>query len=165
MKHPDLLIVTGPREAGKTTYCRTLIAKAQQANRQVGGILCPAVFENGQKAAIIAQNLKSGEQRQLAISRTDTLSATGPATTRWQFDATALAWGNHVLQTATPCDLLIVDELGPLEFEQNTGWVAGLIALDAGQYRQGVVVVRPELLDTAQQRWPAARVVRIPPKT
>ncbi len=164
MNQPELIIVTGPREAGKTTFCHRLIDESRRANQRIGGILCPPVFENGKKIAIDAQNLKTGEQRQLATLRTDRSSPRGPLTTRWRFDAAVLAWGNEVLQTATPCDLLIVDELGPLEFEQNTGWVAGLAALDAGQFRHGMVVIRPELLETARRRWPAARVIEIPPR-
>jgi hypothetical protein len=48
-----------------------------------------------------------------------------------------------------------------LEFERGEGWQAGLAAIDAGDYRLGVVVIRPELLDQARQRWPAARVIEI----
>ncbi len=51
-----------------------------------------------------------------------------------------------MLESATPCDLLIVDELGPLEFERNEGWPAGLAAIDSAAYKVGVVVIRPELL-------------------
>jgi nucleoside-triphosphatase THEP1 len=29
-----------------------------------------------------------------------------------------------MLKSATPCDLLVVDELGPLEFERREGWPA-----------------------------------------
>ena len=57
--------------------------------------------------------------------------------------------------------MLIVDELGVLEFERDQGWVAGLAAIDSGDYRLGVVVIRPELLDQAQRRWPTARVIEI----
>ena len=37
-------------------------------------------------------------------------------------DAEVLAWGTRILQQATPCDLLVVDELGPLKFERGEGW-------------------------------------------
>jgi nucleoside-triphosphatase THEP1 len=72
-----------------------------------------------------------------------------------------IAWGNEVLRAATPCDVLIVDELGTLEFDRGEGWLTGLSAIDAGDYRLGVVVIRPELLAVAQRRWPHAQVIAI----
>ena len=57
-----------------------------------------------------------------------------------------LIWGNHVLSNSTPCDLLVVDELGPLEIDRGTGWQAGLAAVDSKEYAVAVVVVRAELL-------------------
>ena len=65
------------------------------------------------------------------------------------------------MRASTPCEVLLVDEWGVLEFERNQGWVAGLGAIDSGAYRLGVVVIRPELLLRAQQRWPGARVLTI----
>lgn len=160
---PQLFIITGPREAGKSTVCRHLIDLAREAGWQVGGLSCPAVFENGQKVAIEAEALQSGLRLQLAQLRQTDQPQTGVSTRRWQFDAEVLAWGNRVLGSATPCDLLVVDELGLLEFERGEGWTAGLTALDSGNYHWGVVVIRPELLAVAQQRWPTARVIVIEP--
>ena len=51
-------------------------------------------------------------------------------------------------------ELLLIDELGPLEFRGEGGFIAGFAAIDARHYRLAVVVVRPELLDAARQRWP-----------
>jgi hypothetical protein len=65
------------------------------------------------------------------------------------------------LAHSTPCDVLIVDELGVLEFERHQGWLAGLSAIDSGDYQLGLVVIRPELLQQAQQRWSSARVIEI----
>ncbi len=153
------MIVTGPREAGKSTFCRHLVELARAAGRSVAGIVCPAVFEDGQKMAIEAETLRSGLRRQLATRRQAGSALPGISTRRWQFDPAVLVWGNQQLRKATPCEVLIVDELGPLEFERGEGWVAGLSALDSGDYRWGVVVIRPELLSVARQRWPAAEVI------
>jgi nucleoside-triphosphatase len=85
----------------------------------------------------------------------------GLHTPRWSFHAEAVAWGNAAFNAASPCDLLVVDELGPLEFERGEGWQAGLATIEAWDYRLGVVVIRPELLGVARQRWPQARVIEI----
>lgn len=121
-------------------------------------MLSPAVIVNDQKIAINVIDLRSAERRQLAVHNP---TANYPLEFYWRFDADALAWGNEVLLHRTPCDVLLVDELGVLEFERNQGWVAGLAAIESGAYRLGLVVIRPELLQAAQQRWPWARVLTI----
>ena len=156
-----LHIITGDRGAGKSTFCHHLVELAGPAEWQLGGLLSPAVVEGGQKTGIAAVDLRRGEQRLLAVRREGDQSATAFQTNRWRFDAEVMAWGNNVLRKAVPCDLLVVDELGPLELERGEGWLAGLAALDSGRYGAGVVVIRPELLTVARQRWPAAQVIFI----
>lgn len=154
-----LHIITGDRGAGKSTFCQHLAELAGAAGWQPGGLRSPAVVEGGQKTGIAAVDLRTGERRLLAVRRERDQPAAELQTNRWRFDPEVMAWGNDVLQTAVPCDLLVVDELGPLELERGEGWLAGLAALDSGRYRAGVVVIRPELLAIARQRWPAARVI------
>ncbi len=129
----------------------------------VAGVLSPARFERGVKVGIDVLDLRSGELRRLAHLRTmETASdVTGVVTQRWRFDAAALAWANQVLATATPCDLLVVDELGPLELEQERGWTAALATIDTRAFDMALVVVRKSLLERAMLRWPNADVLKI----
>lgn len=53
----------------------------------------------------------------------------------WCFEAAALAWGDAVLQNTPACDLLLIDELGPLEFRGEGGFSHGLAAAEARRYR------------------------------
>jgi nucleoside-triphosphatase THEP1 len=132
------------------------------AGRNVAGVLSPAVFEGGIKVGIDALNLRGGECRRLAVLRNPEQAAGDmPATRQWLFSPTALAWGDDVLACATPCGLLVVDELGPLEFERGEGWLSGLVALDGRAYDLALAVIRPELLETALQRWPWGIVKKI----
>jgi nucleoside-triphosphatase len=158
MSDSTLIIVTGERGAGKTTFCARLIELARSSRRDVAGVLSPAVVVNNCKIAIDAIDLRSTQRWRLATFNPD---ADYPRELRWRFKTDALAWGNMVLAESTPCDVLIVDELGVLEFEREQGWLAGLKASDSGNYRLGLVVIRPELLEQAQQRWPLAHVITI----
>jgi len=54
--------------------------------------------------------------------------------------------GNQAIAAAPPCDLLVVDELGPLEFEQNIGWRATFEILEGQKYKLAIVVIRPECI-------------------
>lgn len=82
---------------------------------------------------------------------------------RYRFIPATLEWASELLTGATPCDLLIVDELGPLELIRGQGLVAALDVLNEGAFSLALVVVRPELLDTlrARLRCAEARVVEV----
>lgn len=157
-----MLIISGWRGAGKTTLCQLLVDAARERGWQAAGLLSPANIVDGCKTAINVEDLRTGERRQLAYSAA--LSAVQKAEIRtdsWIFDPDALLWGNAVMEKAVPCDLLVVDELGTLEMERGGGWQAGLQALDSGKYHYGIAIIRPELLEKAQARWPHAETVTI----
>lgn len=156
-----IILLTGDRGSGKTAVCHRLAHQARAAGWDVAGLLSPAVLDKGLKVAIDALDLRSGERRRLAHIRTAAPSPEELCTPAWCFDTATIAWGNQVLARATPCDLLIVDELGTLELERDQGWTAGIAAVNTNRYRQAWVVVRRELLLVAQQLWPMAQVVEV----
>lgn len=156
---PRLWVFTGEVGAGKTLTCQHLVEEAREQGWNVAGILSPGVYQEGHKVAIEAVDLRRGERRLLARRR-KTGEVAGVHTREWWFDPAALAWGNTVLETAVPCDLLVVDEIGPLELEYGQGWVAALAALASRAYRLGVVVLRPSLLPLAA-RWAPVHVLAI----
>jgi nucleoside-triphosphatase THEP1 len=146
---PVLFLITGSRGAGKTTFCDRLVKAAREAGWKTAGLLSRPVFEGAQRAAIEAEDLRTEETHRLA-TRSDQPT---PGLKHWQFDPSAIVWGNRVLASSTPCDLLVVDELGPLEFERA--------AIDSRQYAIALVVIRAELLGDALLRWGEANLVEI----
>jgi len=164
----SLWVLTGERGVGKTTQCRALADQARAAGWNVAGLLSPAVFENGLKTGILAEDLRTGESRPLAM-----LANQSPLTTphlplstfhlplgNWLFDPSVIAWGSHILQSRQPCDLFIIDELGPLEFFRGGGWVNAFDALRQMRYRLGVVVIRPECLEAFSKMGFSFQVVK-----
>ncbi len=156
MSPGKIIILTGDIQSGKTSLCRELAQKAKEEGVQLAGLLSPAVFLEGEKRGIDVINLKNWEQRHLAVLKEK--DQTGLETKRWSFYPEIVQWGNQALINAVPCDLLVVDELGPLEFNQGKGWIAGLAAVDSGSYQSSLVVIRPSLLKMAGQRWEISQV-------
>ncbi len=151
MSYGKIIVLTGEIHSGKTSLCNDLFIKAKEAGVQLAGLISPAVFSEGEKTGIDVINLKNGERRRLAVLRDE--EQTGLETKRWSFINETLQWGDQVLENSIPCDLLVVDELGPLEFERGEGWVSGLKAVDSGEYQAALVVIRQSLLDKASTRW------------
>lgn len=139
-----IAILTGPPGSGKTTTCCQLADLARRCGLDCAGLVCPARFEGLRKAGIDVLDLRSGERRSLAEA--DDLPGL-LRTSSYRFHVSAIAWGSTVLASACPCDLLIIDEIGPLELERRQGWVNALNVLRAGRFKLAVVVVRPALLN------------------
>jgi nucleoside-triphosphatase len=157
VKGGALWLVVGESGSGKTTFCQQVVALARQQGAAVGGLLCPARFENGTKVGFDVLDLSSGVQRRLGLQREIAarlpFTASPIAVGDWLLDGEALDWGNQVLRRSLPCDLLVIDEVGPLEFLARQGWQAAMEVLDSGDYRLALVTVRPSLRDLARQRW------------
>jgi nucleoside-triphosphatase THEP1 len=159
------LILTGESGCGKTRTCRMVADGLRARGWTIAGVLSPGVWWAGERVAIDALDLRSGEVRRLAERREGEGEAMGPATAGWLFRADTLSWCNALLQNVGTADLLIIDELGPLELERGQGLMQGVLAADAGRFGIGLLVVRPRLLTAAQTRWPDSTILAIDDRT
>jgi len=147
--HRQITVITGWREAGKTTFCQKVIQRSRLLGWQVAGLITPGRYVHGRRNGIQAISLQDGETRLLASNEEGELN--GPRLGHWTFDAQTLAWGNQRLAEIRHTDLLVMDELGPLEFERQMGWTAALDVLRNAVFRQALVVIRPECLPQFSQ--------------
>lgn len=142
-----VIILTGEREAGKSTACRETIALAQARGYTCGGVLTLSRPDG----ALDLLDVQSGDIRRLTVG----IDA-GPVVIqgRFRFSPSTLAWGNTAIACAAACNLLVIDEVGPLEIERGEGWQGAFSALEEGDFSLALVVVRPELVVQAQLRLP-----------
>jgi len=160
-KRPSILIISGNRASGKTTFC-TSIAKILRSNGwDVAGLLSLPVIWQSEQIAKDAFDIRSEVRRNLASINFQDIATTEVQTGRWIFDSKTLAWCNAVFQSSVPCDFLVVDEIGPLEFNQGQGFLEALPALDSGEFIFAMAVIRPRLLAAALQRWPTALTIEL----
>jgi nucleoside-triphosphatase THEP1 len=154
---PPIWMLTGDQGTGKTTFCRTLAARARLEGWRVGGLASPAVFDGDHKTGILVENLATGEMRPFAAD--DPHPPFQQPLGKWYIDPSAIVWGNQILKSNNFQDLLIVDELGPLELVHQLGWKYALETLHAGRFHLAVVVIRPALSDIAHQLWKLSEII------
>ena len=154
------VLLTGQRQVGKTTVCRQVAELARGLGYDPAGLLTPVILDrDGFPVARHALMVSDGQQRLLACANDDlggalSLSKGGPKTGRYSFDADVFSWVIGRLRAAISqgCDLLIVDEIGPLELEQGRGLAPLLSDLSARRLSPLLLVVRPELAAQLQRR-------------
>ncbi|PJF37393.1 MAG: hypothetical protein CUN49_00600 [Candidatus Thermofonsia Clade 1 bacterium] len=153
---PQIILISGESGVGKTQWCDQMRAFAERHALRTAGLISYGIFERGQKIAISLCALPSGEQRLLAKRREYT---PGTPTPQWAFDEATLAWGDSILAASEACDVLIIDEIGPLELLHAQGWQSAFAVLAAQRYQVACVVVRPTLVARFQARFNVARSI------
>ena len=158
-----LILLTGESGAGKTRWCQELIRMTRLSDLSPQGLVSPAVFESGLKTGIDAVAIHSGERRRLAtwVKSSEHGSQEHPKTHQWKFDLHVLEWADRVLSELAGGDLLVLDELGPLEFYEGTGFISGMELVDSRSFQLTIAVIRPALLSRAQARWPWGQMLDV----
>ena len=137
-----IILLTGERSVGKTYLCQQVARQARKKGHSCAGVLSPDLFEDTEKVGSNLVDVATGEQRLLAVADD------APGDVRWgryRFVPATFEWAANTLETATPCDVLILDELGPLELELGKGLAKALDVLNGGGFSMALVVVRPEV--------------------
>jgi nucleoside-triphosphatase THEP1 len=147
-----LILVTGYSGSGKTHWCLELAELAKIGGVNAVGLVSPAVFEGDIKVGIDLVDIKSGSRQRLAVCRGR--SSPGQSTLDWDFNDEALTWGNSILGKLDTCQLLILDEMGPLELQRGTGLSNGIGLISTRGYGLACVVIRPALIEIAKSLWP-----------
>ena len=148
--HPEITIISGVRNIGKTNLCLLLIETLQKAGKDIKGIVSPGIYKHDRKVGIAVRDIASGKEREMAVFSPG-WDPQRPER-EWLFKMEVVRWANQQLKKAVPADYLLIDELGYLEFEEHRGWTNGLKILSGGLYKHAFVVIRPDLLVIAKER-------------
>lgn len=140
--HGTILVISGWRGVGKSRYCQQAVMQFCQAGIKVSGILSPARFEDGHKTGIFSQDIASGETQLLASTIKQEIIGVrlGP----YFFDADVVKWSDECIRRIESGDLVVIDELGFLEFDRQDGLVSSFEVLRKKHYQLAMVVIRPE---------------------
>jgi len=156
MSTGNIVILCGDSGSGKTTLLLKMIEKLKGDKLVKKGILSPAVFQDARKTGINMLDVFTGEERTFAAPNDS--GETYLSTRGWKMDPKTMEYAKTALQQATPCDILFVDELGPLEFDRGEGLIEGFPSINSRAYQLALVTIRPILLEKARALWPDAKV-------
>jgi len=147
---PEIVIVTGPINSGKSTYLAELIARERESERVVSGVIAHGVFAGDRKIGYDVEDIAGGTIRPLARAHS------GPRphreVGRFSFSVDALEFARRALLGFAPGGVVFVDEIGPLELSGD-GYAPCLPALFESSIDKLYIVVRESLVDRVVERF------------
>jgi molybdopterin-guanine dinucleotide biosynthesis protein A len=148
------LLITGEPGSGKTSWCRQYIGRRQESGFSVGGILCPAIEKQGQRVGSNALDLLTGREVPFArLSRGRSFGGS-EAVGQYTIDKEGVSFACDAIRRAieSRCDLVVIDEVGPLELGGKGLMSAVELALASSV--NVLIVVRSSLKEALLRRFP-----------
>jgi len=148
------LLVAGEPGSGKTSWCREYIDQQRQCGSSVGGILSPAIEKQGQRVGSNALDLLTGQEAPFArLSRYRSFKG-GEVVGDYTISRRGVVFGRGAIKRAVEsrCDLVVIDEVGPLELSGKGLMPAVELALASPV--NVLIVVRSSLKGALQRRFP-----------
>jgi nucleoside-triphosphatase THEP1 len=142
-----IVILTGERGAGKSTWILALCRYWKTVNRPFFGAAEMKVVENGEIAGIDAVDLVTEGRLALAVRDDEQGLRVG----RWRFLEAGIAFANDCYLNAGGQGVAVIDEIGEMEL-RGGGLSVPWRALQEGRYPAALVVVRQKLLEKVQER-------------
>ncbi|HKJ67331.1 MAG TPA: nucleoside-triphosphatase [bacterium] len=141
---PQTVLVVGPKNSGKTTYLETIIDRGRARDLRIGGIVSRGQWRYQKKQEYIIQDIITGARRTLA-------SLHEPASPSVKVGAyyllcSTLEWTIDILVKSIDCEVILLDEFGPLELH-GRGYYPALMYLLEHYTGYLFVSVRPEVAD------------------
>lgn len=153
-----LVILAGDEHSGKTSIVSELGRKLTAAGLTPGGIISPGTMRGDRKQFIYLRDIRTGDQQLLAESKPFSTDLTMG---KYYFHPAAFEWGLSVFDSAMGADVLILDEAGPLELQDDgfstipSKWAAagkGILLVTVRSSLTTTLVNR--LMEQAGDQWP-----------
>jgi nucleoside-triphosphatase THEP1 len=137
-----IMVLTGPVRSGKTSWLEGVVADLPGRRTRASGFLSPAAFQSGRQIGYdLAVLGREGPIPYIRTAGEPGWERVGP----YHFIPEALEAARREIRESRALDLLIVDEVGPLELAGGGLWRA-LEPVLADATRRCLVVVRKSCL-------------------
>ena len=144
------LLVVGEPGSGKTSWCREYIDWRRKSGSTIGGILCPAIEQQGQRVGSNALDLLTGQEVPFARLSSHGCVKEGERVGDYTISKVGILFACGAIERAveSSCDLVVIDEVGPLELRGNGLMPAVELALASAVNL--LVIVRSSLIEALQ---------------
>ncbi len=142
-----LFVLTGPVHSGKTTFLAGAADRWKASGFRVGGFLSVARLRDGSDQGYDLVDLKNGTSAPFLMRKGE---PDWPSVGPYRFVPEILEQAAAIMSRDRDAEILIVDEIGPLELDGEGLWPAFEKALAHGS--RCLCVVREEILDEFRAR-------------
>lgn len=144
VKNKVVVGITGPPGVGKSTVLRRIIERLEHGNFKIGGILCPDVRGgDGRRVGFKIVDVHSGREGWLAVSGEPGEPRIGRYHVRvGEAEEIGVKALEHAIRE---CDVIVIDEIGPMELLSKKLRRSFIEALDSG--KPVIAVVHHKLRD------------------
>jgi nucleoside-triphosphatase THEP1 len=151
MKRSPVIIITGDIGQGKTTYIKKIVSNLQNHNTKIAGFLSVGIDANGERSGFRLHNIQTAEQVELC---TKVHHMNWLRYGSYYFNPAGIQKGKEILNKANleGIQLIVIDEIGPLEINDN-GWSGSIDNLCQNTQTPQLWVVRKSLTDKIIKKW------------
>lgn len=143
-------ILSGKSGTGKTRFLKQVTTELRAAGQRVAGVISPMIIKDGLRIGYDIIDLSTGERAKLARVWEEGVEIEG----KFRFLPEGLDLASRALDRACngEWDLVVVDEIGPLELRDRgfALWVRNLVTLSPPKL---ILVVRPWLVQQVVQKF------------
>jgi len=153
---PEIIIISGEKREGKTTFVGRLVDNLKDQNIQIIGFLSIGIHENGERTGFNIVDLQTSQKIGLCTkTRQEGWFSFGD----YYFNPEGFSKGNEILNinNLENKQLIVIDEIGPVELNKQ-GWSGAIETLCHTSSIPQLWVVRNSLVDKIIRKWNTGNV-------
>ncbi len=150
LKKPKVIILSGNKHSGKTTFALELANTLRLKGEKVGGFLAPGQFENNQRKEFEILDLNTRKRMLLCGIHQKEGEKIGP----FRFNPGGQEMGKKILapENLKETEIVFIDEIGPLELK-GFGWAKSIDQLMDDPDKIHFWIVRRGIIKRVIQKW------------
>lgn len=148
---PDVFILSGDVDGGKTDMAGRIVDQLIKSGWNIRGLLSTKKEDDPEKDGYFIKDITSGKKSLLCSQN---IALGNIKTGRFYFSEEGLTFGRKILMQSLekPTDLVVVDELGPLELNDK-GWTPAIEQLLTKSKTPHLWIVREKLVNIIMRKW------------